>query len=229
MCFELFRALDEEWNDLVRSARARTRLDHWRDDPTLRPFEDLSAIVHALRNGGSDPAAANQILAALAIRAADDDLAARTMLQALIPGLVNVAKRLASPNLCEDLEAQVLTEAVDRIRNYPLDRRPRAIAANITWDVFGRIARRGRATEIAVAELTGEAEVPIDPSDEVHGLLTEALETGKLRQADAQLLAAISIGHDTIATRARTEGTTYKAMNERWRRARNRFRDALAA
>jgi hypothetical protein len=229
MHWPLFRALDHEWSSLHTRPTSQHAVPAWSADPVLAAFADPAAIVAALRAGATDPTAANHLLAALVARARHDTLAARTTLQALLPGLMNVAKRLAHRADSIDLEAQVLTEAVDLIRNYPLKRRPHAIAANITWDVFGRIARRGPILETPIPDPAPDLEHRADPSDEVNALLHDALDSGDLRPSDARLLAAIAIGTDTISTRAAREGTTYKAMNERWRRARNRLRTAIAA
>lgn len=233
MSWQLFGSLDDDWKRFAPSTIASRALERWSDDPVLARFEDLDAIIATLRGGSADPARADQILLALVARASRDGVAARTMLQALIPGLVNVAKRLGRGEVDEELEAQVLTEAIDRIRNYPLGRRPRAVAANITWDVFGRITRQRRATSRVIpfehaAEVDPLIPPDLDPSEEVLALIGDALATGEFRDTDARLVAAIAVGHDTIRGRAEREGVTYEAMNERWRRARNRLRDAIA-
>jgi len=226
MGLQLFDALDRDWAVLVASAAARTGVARWRSDPTLGAFPDLASVVGTLRDGAS-PEQANQVLRALIARAATDDLAARTVLQALIPGLVNLSKRLGRGWLDEDLQAQVLTEAFERIRRYPLARRPRAIAANVIRDVLGRI-HRARSEDPDRME-AGPVERQPDPSVEVCELVEEALEAGRLRRCDAELLLSVAIGNDTLRRRAAREGLTYAAMHERWRRARNRLRDAHVA
>jgi len=233
MAWQLFGALDDDWTQFTSSVLATRALERWSDIPVLARFETLDAIITTLRAGAADPDGADQVLLALVARAGRDDVAARTMLQALIPGLVNVAKRLSRGRVDEELEAQVLTEAIDRIRNYPLARRPRAVAANITWDVFGRITRQRRTANRAIpVEDVGRLQSPsptdVDPSQEVLELIDDALAAGELCDGDARLLVAIAVGHDTIRSRAEREGVTYRAMNERWRRARNRLRDVTA-
>lgn len=229
----LFGALDREWQTLCTSRAAHRGRDGWTDD-ALRGIVGLAELIATLRRSSHDPETADQILAALARRAADDDLAARTLLQALLPGLFNVAKRLGHGRVDDDLEAEVLAEAVTRIRTYPIGRRPRLIAANITWDVFGCITRRRQNAARVALEAVADVEltetiVDLDPSVEVCQLVRDAVERGALRECDARLLLAIAVGHDTIGTRARREGVAYDAMNERWRRARNRLRLAVAA
>jgi hypothetical protein len=227
MALRLFDALDREWAVLATSPAIRTALRRWSEDPVLACYPDLGVLIRALRGGARDPEHTNRILTALIRRAGDDDLAARTMLQALIPGLVNVTKRLGGAVIDEELEAQVLTEAFDRIRNYPLERRPRAIAANVIQDVFGRLCRaRSRERDHAV-DVPAPLEPSPDPSVEICDLVEDAVRAGRLRPCDADLLLSVAVGHDTLTCRARREGITYQAMHERWRRARNRLRAAV--
>lgn len=229
----LFAALDREWQTICSSRRPDHGSSPWTDD-ALGGFCDLADLIATLRRSRRDPARADAILAALARRAPADELAARTLLQAVLPGLFNVAKRLGHGRVDDDLEAEVLAEAVARIRTYPIERRPRLIAANITWDVFGAISRRrqraGRVVLEPVADLEHhETAGSPDPSSEVCELIDDALARGSLRECDARLLLAIAVGQDTIDSRARREGIAYEAMNARWRRARNRLRLAVAA
>jgi hypothetical protein len=228
---KLFAALDDDWALLSSTARARRHVGAWHTDPVLRQITNLDELISTLRNGADDPESTDQLLAALARRAPTDEIAARTLLQALLPGLINVAKRVGHGRIDDELAADVVEEAVARIRTYPIDRRPRYIAANVTWDVFGRITRqRRRAIAPAVNTFPVATPAPdIDPSEEVCELVSDALRTGKLRALDAQLLLAIAVGNDTIGRRAAREGITYDAMCERWRRARNRLRLAAVA
>jgi hypothetical protein len=227
VALELFNALDREWAVLVISPAIRSALRRWSNDPVLASYHDLAALIRALRRGARDPEHTNQILASLIRRAPGDDLAARAALQALIPGLVNVTKRLSGVVVDEDVEAEVLAEAFARIRNYPLVRRPRAIAANVIQDVFGRVYRSRRRAEDHWADAAPPVEPLPDPSVQICALVDDALRARRLRHCDADLLLSIAIGHDTLAGRAQREGVTYRAMHERWRRARNRLRAAI--
>ncbi|MDQ3642166.1 MAG: hypothetical protein M3450_12070, partial [Actinomycetota bacterium] len=75
------------------------------------------------------------ILAALARLAVNDDLAARTLLQALMPGLV----KLAATSCSDDPAAldELVSLAWVRIRTYPTSR-PGPVAANVLMDVRKR-------------------------------------------------------------------------------------------
>jgi hypothetical protein len=230
MPWRLFPALDDDWRLVVRGAPASAARARWAHDPVLGSFPDVGAVVEALRSGTLDRAAADRVLGALAARAADDEVALRTMLQALLPGLVNVAKRLARGGVDEDLEATVVAEAVERIRGYPLDRRPRAIAANVVLDVLGVITReRARTDDRERRAALPAAASTLDPSVEVWELVHDADDEGRLRGGDAELLLSLAVGTDSLRQRAEREGTTYGALSERWRRARDRLRRAVTS
>ena len=122
----------------------------------------------------------------------------------------------------------MLTEAVYRIRHYPLDRRPRSVAANVTLDVLGTIVRD--RTRHRAASVRDVAVLPVDggdPSVEVVELVSAAWSRGRLTTGDAQLLLSVAVGTDTLRRRAEREGVSYGAMTERWRRARDRLRRAV--
>jgi hypothetical protein len=228
MQWRLFRALDDEWAALTRTRASAAATARWSDDAVLSTRSHPAAIVEYLRAGSGDAADKNRLLAALARRAPSDDFAMRTMLQALLPGLVNVAKRLGSGRSDDELEAQVLTEAVYRIRHYPLDRRPRSVAANVTLDVFGAIVRdRARRRVAAARGVVGRPADHEDPSLEVIHLVETARAEGRLGSRDAELLLSVAVGTDTLRRRAEREGVSYGAMGERWRRARDRLRRAV--
>ncbi len=81
-------SLDAEWRQLARSGRARRALRQWSiAHPVLRGLPDLDGLLERRRDDHAAPA----ILRALAVLAPGDDLAARTLLQALLPGLVRLA------------------------------------------------------------------------------------------------------------------------------------------
>lgn len=230
----LFTALDREWDTRYAPRRVASISNRWSHHERFSGFARIGDIIDTLRRSHDDPEAADQILAVLAGHAPHDETAARIVLQAVLPGLFNVAKRLGHGHVDDDLESEVLAEAVTRIRTYPIERRPRTIAANITWDVFGRIYRqRQHATRLRV-EPTDTIPIEthddrVDPSVEVRRLIADATGRGRLSDSDAQLLLAVAIGRDTLRDRAEREGVAYAAMNARWRRARSRLRLAVAA
>jgi hypothetical protein len=90
----IFAELDHDWATLVESATATTALRRWqRDEPALAPFSAMTELVAAAHRRGA-PAECDRILVALARRAGSDGLAARTLLQLLLPGAKALARRL---------------------------------------------------------------------------------------------------------------------------------------
>src|SRR5262245_45839748 len=85
--------LNEEWAELSTGRRAQQRVARWAQrHPVLVGLDDPQAIQHHIAAGAPE---AGRILTALARLAPADDLAARTLLHALMPGIVKAA-RLAS-------------------------------------------------------------------------------------------------------------------------------------
>jgi len=122
-------ALDAEWRECSRSPEAAEALRSWAaGDPALAELPDLAAVLRARL----DPEAAPRILAALARLAPGDELAARTLLRALMPGLVT----MAAGAMAEDPTAfdEMVSLAWQRIRTYPATRTG-SVAGNVLLDV----------------------------------------------------------------------------------------------
>lgn len=82
----LMRALQDEWDAVAGSIPYREALHHWQEvEPDLAGFDSPGEVVAWCR-GQSDPPAANRPVGAL-LRLAADPIAARTLLQVIIPGL----------------------------------------------------------------------------------------------------------------------------------------------
>ncbi|MDP9440643.1 MAG: hypothetical protein M3P34_00350, partial [Actinomycetota bacterium] len=106
------------------------------------------------------------ILAALSRLAAGEELAARTLLQALVPGLVALARGpLAGDRTCLD---ELVSLAWERIRTYPT-RRPGSVAANVLYDVRKNYLAH-RSIESPKAQLCGDRSAPHAPSAEESAL-----------------------------------------------------------
>ncbi len=118
-----FRALDREWAMVGSSARARAALRRWAEaEPALDPYSSPAQVVTACQRRGD--LEGSRVLLGAVLRLAHDDLAARTMLQAVLPSLAARAWRAARRTRCrgnelgdcvEELNAEVLAAAVERI------------------------------------------------------------------------------------------------------------------
>jgi hypothetical protein len=139
----IFAELDSDWATLAESAAATTALRRWRrEEPALAPFSTMAELVQAAHRRGA-PAECDRILVALARRAGSDGLAARTLLQTLLPGARALAWRLWWLGGPEERAAAVVGALYERIRTYPFARRPAKVAANALADVpIGELGRR---------------------------------------------------------------------------------------
>jgi hypothetical protein len=143
----ILKALNQEWAATADSPAARHALRRWSiRHPVFTPFESLDAVLMR----GYDPEDGPRLRRSLALLAPDDPLAARTLLQAMLGGLCNLARRIG-----RDAEAvdDVIGLAWERIRTYP-GHRPGSVSGNVLLDVRKRYVleqERGRRQQAATA------------------------------------------------------------------------------
>jgi len=158
-----------------------------------RAVRPASAVIRA-----GDGAKQDAYLIRLLAIARHDQLAARIVLQRIIPALCALARR-HSPNHAAqlDLVDELIGNAWASIRSYPIDRRPRWVVPNLVRDIgfqtIVRPARRRNATErptphssLPDVELLTE----IEPIDELVALLNDARAKG-MSQSDVDLICEI--------------------------------------
>lgn len=227
-------ALDREWGELSGSRRLREALRRWAErDPAL-DFESPAALVSTLERRDHDPAATDAVLGALARRARTDDLAARLLLQLVLPGCKRLL-RLYGRGDPDEWAAFIVTTAWDRIRRYPIDRRPRSVAANILLDVRQRVVRAARRQRPGVPlHLVAEEDLPSvrpgpDPAAELVGVVGSAVRRGGLDLDAARLVVLTRMGAVSVAELARREQTCEQTVRQRRRRAEARLRRMVAA
>jgi len=110
----ILQELDREWAELATSPRARRALIRWPNtNPDLAGNHDLAEVLASRR----DPAKSEPVLRALASLAPHDDIAARTLLQAMVPGIVRLATRAGNDD--EAAIDELVSLAWERIRTYP--------------------------------------------------------------------------------------------------------------
>jgi DNA-directed RNA polymerase specialized sigma24 family protein len=224
----LFRALDLDWRILAASRSAQHGVRAWRSDRALRGVRGLDDIL-ARTAPGTGRESADAVLAALMRRAGDDELAARAALQALVPGLVGVATRLGGRH-DPDVASEVVAEAWARIRGYPIERRPRAVAANVVLDVLmGTRRRRRRSDPVAVSGLPmDDFEQPRSDSS-ARDRLDEVVEAEALRERDVAVVTDALGERVPLGEAARRAGCSPRAMKTRRWRARRRVATAMHA
>jgi hypothetical protein len=190
----LFTGLDNEWKAVVRSPASRERLRQWSNDkPEIARFSDLDELARFARSAPSRDER-DAILLFLASRAPDDSLACRTVLQCVLFLLIPIAVSFRTTADSDDeIDAIVVATAFERILTYPVQRRPRSVAANIVLDTRQRVSRaqcRPRVCEVPTSDIARlPAGEPAIPSFEYSvGLLGEAVRQGRLTAFDARVI-----------------------------------------
>lgn len=223
---DVVAALECEWEALVTTTLSG-RLRRWSQrEPRLAAFSTASELISSLRRLRGDHDAENAILAALLREARTDPLAARVVLQALLPGLKRLAGRLLHTAAERDeLWSLLLAHGWERIRSYPLERRPRRIAANLLLDTahatLTTLAAE-RRSRVQACELEATPAEPIAAADEVEVVLARAVRAGALSREEAVLILQTRIEGVPLASLAGGE-VAYEALRKRRRRAERRL------
>ena len=189
----VFDRLDADFDAMSASTAGSDAIERWCTDPDLASpsLHDLVARIWA-----APVVEADRRLAALARLAPDDVVAARTLLQALRPGLRTLGVRLGFGRPDDAIFETVIAAAWERIRTYPTTR-PERIAANVLLDVRKAIcAERRRATADA------ERQVPADEVEpSAWGISPSAEDTA---HDDGPVSLAVARSTLERAVRART-------------------------
>jgi hypothetical protein len=221
----LFTQLDAEWQWLPTSAHAAAELKAWAaQDPTLRRFADLGALVRFAQAPGH-PVESDELLLCLARRTRDNSLAARALLQAVLYGLIKIAADFkAGTDSDEEAASIVVAAAYDRIRTYPVRKRPRRIAANILLDTRQAVSRalfRPRVHQLLVDDLAPLLSESPGPSatEELLALVEEAVRAHLIKTDDARLIVLTRVADVPVNTIADARGCLAQSLRQRRLRA----------
>ena len=264
----VFAMLDAEWATLAPTPVPAP----WRHHPALARTgalqPSLGDLLQATERRG-DPEASDQILAALAHLAtttdgdndnsdgADHDpLAARVLLQMLLPGAKALARRLGWLGDTQERAAAITATLYEQIRTYPITRRPARIAANLLADTQQRLIRRsglgsgigtgtpsrGGTTLAAVLPLSldalaagGEAALPAlppagpTPAEELLALLAWAVRAGALTAAQARMIGQSRIADVPCEQLGAVAGLGAHSLRRRRQRAEQTLGRAASA
>ena len=146
---QILHSLNQEWSVIARGPAARRALMRWSvAHPVLNAATDLEDVIALGFRHEEGP----DVRRALAILAPTEDLAARTLLQGLLGGLCNLARRIGRD---ADAVDDVVSLAWERIRTYPASR-PGSVSGNVLLDVRKRYSRtHDTATFCGAIGLTG--------------------------------------------------------------------------
>ena len=233
----LFALLDREWDSMCRSAACTRHLREWAaHDEALAGFADLAALAAHVNRPG-EPAASDLVLAAVVARAPSDDLAARVVLQLLRPGCKALAESAVWLETWAERESAVIAAVFDRIRTYPIERRPRYIAANVLRDALKSMLKTRRRqrepTTCSWEELDDDDEVLVEheapPAEELVELLAWAVRRKVLPSDTARLIGLSRICDVPVDLLGRYPGQDPQTVRRRRQRGEAALRSAVAA
>ena len=230
----VFDLLDHEWRRLGEDRRAARRLHHV---CTLAgKAQTLGDLERHVRS--APPEDADAILLALVRRVVehDDALASRVLLQLLLPGTRNLARRWWALGDHDERAAAAVGAVYNRIRTYPLARRPGRVAANILLDAARELRR---AVPRVVATVSDDPTVHAErgpPAAHAHAhaaveladVLRDAVDDGVIELRDARLIASSRIAGRRIADIATHDPLGTRALWDRRQRAEQRLAAAYA-
>jgi len=232
----LFRLLEIEWQAEAQGLAARAALRRWQlVEPSLADLTSPAAVVRRCQQ--RDFGHSQAILIAVLRQGADDPWAARTVLQAVLPGLAAISRRAAVfvgggwPvwQTLDDLDQHVVVVAIERIAALATSPPPwpaRAIVDG-TWQRVRAYTRRVRrqahrqsnldtATELGVAGgRTAEEDIAI--------MLADAVARGRLDTPDADLIRRSRLGGERVEDIAQSTGVAARSLWRRRATAERRF------
>lgn len=196
-------ALNRDWDDLT--ARHPSLPATWRlAAPALRPPGGLADVLDRVR---SEPDAV--LGALLRLHRAGDDLAGRTVVQAMLGKLVRMAARDAEASL-EDYLAALWV----RVATYPLQRRPTRIAANLALDTL-KVVKSGTRQHRCHLPAHLPPASPVDPLGDADAVLDAGVRLGVIDATTRATLRCVYVDGRTSASAGTLLGLSADAV--RWR------------
>lgn len=213
--------LDEEWATMRRRRSLLVAVDRWR--LLAAPPADLDDVLVACGYRVSPTAARNETLGRLVELAHDRELAARIVLQRLLPGLLTAAKRRPADPTAPPAFEELVTSAWISIRATNLQPGGEAIGAALISDAYHRAFvapwRRRSSTELprdpGHFDAIASVRTP-DPFDELVAALAEARHRG-LPAEDIELVGHLLRAGSSEAVAAARKVTTRTVRNHRSR------------
>ena len=220
--------LQTDWDRISSSDEARRSLQQWSATYPELVARDIQHLLEMRLN----PSEAGGILRALAVLAPEDRLAARALLQAMLPGLIKLAKTAGHGDQ-ESLEEMVAL-AWERIRTYPTSRQG-SVAGNVLLDVRKRYwhDRKLQAVIAGPQEIEHVAGASVPAAEELAVSRLEFAETlrvaGRVVSRPAvRLVVSTRVAGIPLAEIARQEGLSARALAMRRLRAERVIRRRMA-
>lgn len=226
----LLARLDREWQALNHRPAVLLRARSWAlgvafsslDEVVLATgFRTRPAVVGSAQAAECQDRVGDAVLAALLRAARTDDVAARVVLQRLLPGLVSRSGRWGERRKGGSTEPfdELLSVAWTVIREFPVERRPHHLAANLLRDAeavaFTRTARRAIVMELTPPN-TLDLPVEVSNADDPQGELADVLAAaGSLSDDDMALLELLLQGHSQAEVAAKLSMSVRTVRNHR--------------
>ena len=226
----LFKALDAEWAAVGVGRRAEQHLARWqRLEPDLADFRSPAEVVARCQVRG-DTSLSNQLMSALLRSAATDRLAARSILQALLPALASLVRRprvgggAAWSNqvqLDQDAVAYAWEQIAEAAGEPPAW--PAMTIVNATWDrLRTAVVQNQRRTAPLVGLGSARAVETLDeetPMEQLTLALGEAVMDGAIDNDSAGLILRTRVIGYSPAEEAAATGRHPKAVYKQRERA----------
>ncbi len=227
--------LQREWLALSQRRAVVRRAHSWGLGLSFSSLDDLLAATGHRAVGATAPVEelpAEVVLAGLVRAARTDDLAARVLLQRLLPGLVAAARRWERRHgTATDAFDEVVAAAWVVVREYPYERRPHHLVANLLRDAeYHAFIRPRRRLVVHVPVATDRLDRPVDHErlDPLRELADVVACTPLLTAHEHELLVLLLSGRTTldIAAELHVSERTVRAHRESMV---GRMREAIAA
>jgi hypothetical protein len=217
----LLTRLQREWNLLSYRRSAVLRATAWKLTPRALSSLDEILVLTGLGPGPMD-ATNDETMRRLVTLARHDELAARVVLQRMLPGLSTCAKRNSS-GFDSQLDAldELLSEAWTVIRSFPIERRDRYVIKNLLRDceyrAFLKARRRLLVQDVTDPALLDRAAETDDATSEPLMTIVELL--GRARNAgmsDADVDVVVTLlNTSTVKLAATALGVTDRTVRNR--------------
>jgi hypothetical protein len=168
---------------------------------------------------------AKEIIGGLVAQAGLDEVACLTVLVALRPALIRMARRLARGGLSSwEVQSDVVVaawQAVIAASESPASTSAARRVVVATWSMCrteSRRALRSRLSEEVLADSLDPADRNADPADRVSTLLADACRQGVVSRHQAALIHATRVLDRPIADVAAASGTSPAALRKQRRR-----------
>lgn len=230
----VFAALDDEWSRLPWTRDTRVAVSWATQEPLLAAFETAEDVVQGTRRRG-EVESTNAVVGAL-LRLARDERVARTLLQAVLPGLQGRVRHLEVCSVgrrplpgwddLEDLGTDMVAIAIERIQRLAGTSPPWPASAIVggTWRRVRTVAAVAQRHEQLALPLDEAAAMPTAGSgrsaaQELAEELASAVQRRALRPHDAQLIYLTRVLGYTPAELVVDGGPDARALRARRARA----------